>query len=1243
MIGRLSRGSVWWCHWRHWSFCETCHCERILTLFFLQFHTEGTVSTQGTMGLDDVFRDPPLWDTDTESEASSVQNSRHQRRAVTTAPTQGQVPAQGTTGLDTAFRNPPVWDTDSESSSRQSSTESEESDWAVLNIPDLTGKNEYDNTSPAKSLSPTTVSRVPSSRLSSISEHGPVFVRPSLIRDVLGSSFVNGNKTIPLSVMSVSGSDRESKILRASAQVGSTISLEGSSRALNFAPRRLLDVESGKSVILTSEELWLPQNDHDDEALVVTAKSLPPMSERDPAFFKTCAHSLQDKMANGSVRDFQANDEVGIVGGAWRGVLKRLMMSSYDEINTLLLTRQVLLSMPFQTGYEAYVLGQLVEAFESGRMDDIQYTLSVAFRNRNVSRVLVQLVGSRYDFVWHWSTMISWNRPFDAWGQLPIVGFTAFPPTENFPDARNHALTSIFRVVLGPGNWITRVVTGREGLLTDDPNATAQNLAAESNGFELANRRQYGTHAGRRKTNEFRFMHRLPTDESIVRTFVAQPMSTMQNNGVVHVLRQLSNHWHRMLLQQNFAHQRMEQLNPFETLRFHMPVVLVTLSSLRGRNTWDRVVLGPVMKRLQELKPSFTAESARYLMHELKESIVVNVCGGVPSVIDPFRSWLDAIRKALDEVEEEAKRVHEIVSSVEIGIRLGHDVITQVRWMVPSDSVLKAAILNHICGLDTGKVSQRGVANALTLITPRDKRTLIELVKNGLVSSRPAQLLLGRAKTLLQRELRREVLNETICELSKGYVVMKPEDDEWYWLQFGNSGHSGVYIFDGKVMGSVALRFVHVDTRDEKRVNLLDGSVTCRAYVPVAEAISRAQRAFMTIELDHGKKFAYNAFMEFSYLREKMRRLIVISQVTCEVIDSARLNLLAEVQRSNQTQVTIRDLEPGKTYYTYEPKQKDYVPFVCKKEYTPADSEWATLAGKKIVTVPPQSMIVVGAGPTGLTTAIHCAEAVLASGGVMKLYEARDAFTKGGSSFERAQIVRLDARWIAMLRYHLGTGFEDVFIPASGETDSQLGNTLPEQGFVEITIKDLEGMLHVEVSKMWSKGLLFVYTDSKASYDHESNTLSKFGEQLKKDDEILRNVNEEGCMISGYQSWKVVDVVELRALLPKELLIGDEYGIYNSLERRVVTHMLVGIDLRTHTYIFAPLGVKGELQATVDNWPTVYPAGVGSHGDLHSVVVECKMASKDGGHVRESLPVDQIRSQKFIMDVGHSHVVEAIG
>lgn len=77
-----------------------------------------------------------------------------------------------------------------------------------------------------------------------------------------------------------------------------------------------------------------------------------------------------------------------------------------------------------------------------------------------------------------------------------------------------------------------------------------------------------------------------------------------------------------------------------------------------------------------------------------------------------------------------------------------------------------------------------------------------------------------------------------------------------------------------------------------------------------------------------------------------------------------------------------------------------------------------------------------------MLAAIHCTQNVILTGGEVKLYEGRDAFDQDASSFERAQIVRLDARQVAMLRYHLGTGFEDVFIPAAGETDPHLGNVL---------------------------------------------------------------------------------------------------------------------------------------------------------------------------------------------------------
>ena len=401
-----------------------------------------------------------------------------------------------------------------------------------------------------------------------------------------------------------------------------------------------------------------------------------------------------------------------------------------------------------------------------------------------------------------------------------------------------------------------------------------------------------------------------------------------------------------------FRFDKQEQLDPFETMRFHMPVVMVVLCSLRGRNEWDAHVLGPFMRQCQELKPSLTADSCRHLIRTMQEYIVVNLCGGVASVIDPLRSWLDAIMTACDRIEEEAKEVYQAATAVEIGIRLGHDLITQVSWKIPPDKVLKKAILTHIKGDKLGPpVTERQVRSAMLLTTPRDKRTLIELVKKNLESAKPCQLLLGRVKTLLQRDLRREHLNEAIRELSKGEIVSQPRHDEWYWLEEGEK--TAVYVYDAKVTGKDEHRFVHVDSGYERFVSLAIEEVVIREYVPVAEAISRAQRCFMHIELDHGKKFKYSAFMEFSYLRTALRRLAVISQVACEELDNARLNMLREVQRSSQTQVSVRDLEPGNTYFRYNGTTKEYEKFVCQKKYQNTDPEWKILGRSRLVKIPP--------------------------------------------------------------------------------------------------------------------------------------------------------------------------------------------------------------------------------------------------------------------------------------------------
>ena len=760
-----------------------------------------------------------------------------------------------------------------------------------------------------------------------------------------------------------------------------------------------------------------PPQYHDDSDTATTMNTVATLNPIQPL-----QELLRDN-TTGQARLYSANSEVGVLGTAWRTILNFLLVWCMDDINALRLSRSLQLFLPFLTVYESFLLGQVIKVMAENNIHNSKKTLSrvltVAFQNRNVSRILVQQVRLRFDWLWHWCFRLDHNRGMDSWGQFPIVGISRFPATENFPNTRNHALASIFRVILGEGWWISRTITKREGLITDNQLAVAQNLAAESNGFELANRNQYGTYIGRRKTNEFRFSHRLPTDESIVRTFVRLPMQTLLNNGVVHVLRQLAKHWKNTLTQQNFAHQKMEQLDPFETLRFHVVEVLVTLSSLRGRNVWDSTTLAPVVKRLQNLSPARTTLEAQELVVVLKRDIVIPVCGGVASIVDPFMDWLDSIAQACIMLEEDMPKLHAMLQSVDLGIKLGHELMTHVEWKIPSGKQLKDAIVAYILEEAIPEefvIPKRRIRSAMSLITPRDKRTLMELIKNGYYHTKPCQLLLGRAKTLLQRELRRELLNNAIQNLSKGEELLSnPVKGESYWME--DDGRSGVYKYQREILDRH--QFLHLNTDYEKVVSLSD--VKIHSFVPVAEAVTKAQKIFMEIELELGKRFAYNAWMEFKHLRCSLRRLIVVSQINCEELDTARLNRLRELQRC---QLSTSDLVPGNTYYRYDEERREFVPFVFSEPKS--RKEWAILSKQQIVKAPPQNLIVVGGGPAGLMTSIHCTEAVLTSGGVMKLYEARDSFVKGGAAFERAQIVRLDARWIAMLRYHLGKSRESM-------------------------------------------------------------------------------------------------------------------------------------------------------------------------------------------------------------------------
>ena len=1003
------------------------------------------------------------------------------------------------------------------------------------------------------------------------------------------------------------------------------------------SPIRLLEIEDGRAILVkerSGDKYGTSKTTMSVAAVKQTiapeGSDVVPLGARGDG--KT--NTIRKRISDGVVRDFRLS-KAERAATTRQGNVRRRLVRSMDDINTLNLGQQIQSSIPFLSGYESYLLGQIIEVlFDSVAQNskskiELNEMLRIAFKNYHVSRVLVENIERRWDFSWHWFNQICKCRLYDAWGQLPILGITKFPTTENFPTADFWMIEKL---------WIP-----------DSDKALAQNISAEYNDFEATKRNLFGSYIGRLKTNDFRIETRFPVDESIVHNFVVSPMSTMTNNGAVHVLRLMAKHWQTILAQPlgNFTHHRLEQLDPFETMRFHMPIVCVVLASLRGRNLWDARVLGPFIQKCQMLTTTSTAKECLNLAKEFQSSVVPNLCAGVGSIEQPLSQWLEAIQESCYLIEEQAKEIYKEVTGVEIGLQFGYNLVTQVSWQIPSDKELEKAILLGLKGKYTGEiVHERNIRRALLALTPRDKRTLTELIKMDLQKSKVARVLVDRVKNLLKRDIRRECLNDAIRELSTGEVVNDDDltIDDWYWLNEENDKKS-VYIFEKEELTDeeiLVYRFVRVDTREIRVVRSDDLEDTkCRQYIPVAESIVRAQRCYMNIELDFCHKFKYNAFAEFNFLRTALKRLAVVSQIFCDELDSSRLNILQEVKTMNQNKVLAGDLEPGNTYYIYNSLYDVYAPFVCQKKFSPTDPEWQKLEQIEMVKVLPQSTIVVGSGITGLITTIHCAESVLASGGNIQLFDTSGANAKGGSVFERAQIVRLDPRWVAMLRYYLGTVFEETFIPTSTESYAHLGNSLVDEGFVEITIKDLECLLHAEVTKLWSKDIIRLVTGSKVFFDSAMNSLVKLGEHLEVGDKLLRKVNPSGNPCKEYHRWTIAAAQNAETLDIGDLCIGEEYDVFVKKENSVLPFKLVDVDHYTRTYKFESLNSKfNDIDATPYDLPPVYPKG--SKRQFKKVSIKCETKQDSGSfhydHISQSL-----EGQKFVVDIGHNHVVECVG
>jgi hypothetical protein len=109
------------------------------------------------------------------------------------------------------------------------------------------------------------------------------------------------------------------------------------------------------------------------------------------------------------------------------------------------------------------------------------------------------------------------------------------------------------------------------------------------------------------------------------------------------------------------------------------------------------------------------------------------------------------IDQACVSMEDEAVIIAEILSGVDNCLLTGATLITRTQWTVPSNTKLKAAIYAVCMKRKLAKegnkpgVCPHAVRRALNLLSPKDKRTLIELCKKGLERSHPAELLTERA------------------------------------------------------------------------------------------------------------------------------------------------------------------------------------------------------------------------------------------------------------------------------------------------------------------------------------------------------------------------------------------------------------------------------------------------------------------------------------------------------------------
>eukprot|EP00957_Ditylum_brightwellii_P193130 14704822-Ditylum_brightwellii.AAC.1 len=191
----------------------------------------------------------------------------------------------------------------------------------------------------------------------------------------------------------------------------------------------------------------------------------------------------------------------------------------------------------------------------------------------------------------------------------------------------------------------------------------------------------------------------------------------------------------------------------------------------------------------------------------------------------------------------------------------------------------------------------------------------------------------------------------------------------------------------------------------------------------------------------------------------------------------------------------------------------------------------------------------------------------------------------------------------------------------------------------------MEAVLHLEVSKLWSRQLLEIYARSSAEFDYKKNVMTKRGNALKEKDLVKRRVDPNGEPSEEFHTWEVVQLIENQTLSPDDLSPGRLYNVFSRDQGGLLTMELVSADEGVFDFRSTDEGLT--IQVTRSNFPSIYAHDSTSKGNARSpfktIVFQSVELNRENKLTRYEVEFASIMNDSHIMDVGQTNIAFAVG